>query len=189
MKQFDQVFPEEYRNPSYPTQRIAQLEEMFSTLSKDPEEHFFHLVLIVDGLRLRFLEADNFFKGKAYKEYIRLLERQSDLKKRKPAMGMANIREWEIELRNVEVSIDGIQQEKERLLSRIKAELDGNESNASPQSFTEYLNLRRLKLWDGKSVSKKKAMDLQKIATDMVTWPFLYQSLSQYLPMFDLTGC
>lgn len=187
MKQFREVFPEEYRSPSYPTQRISQLEELFSTLSKDPDEQFFHLVLIVDGLRLRFLEAENFFKGEVYKEYVKLLEEQSDLKKRRPSMGMANIREWEIEIKKIEVGIDGIQQEKERILSQIKAELDDNESDANPQSFTEYLNLKRLKFSDGKPVSKKRALEFPKIATGMKTWPFLYQSLSRYLPMLDQT--
>lgn len=186
MRSFREVFPEEYRSPSYPTQRISQLEEMFSTLSKDPEENFFHLVLIVDGLRLRFLEAEKFFKGEAYKEYIRLLEKESDLKKRKPASGTAYIKEWEIELKKLEASLDGIQQEKERILSRIMAELGGSESNANPQCFTEYLSLKRLKLWDGKPVPKKKAIELQKIAANMETWPLLYQTLSQYLPMFNL---
>ena len=58
MKRFEDVFPIEYRSPSYPTQRILQLEELFRIESEKTEQRFFHLCLIMEGLRWRFYNAD-----------------------------------------------------------------------------------------------------------------------------------
>ena len=41
MKRFDQVFPKEYKSPSYSTQRISQLEELFKIESESPRSGSF----------------------------------------------------------------------------------------------------------------------------------------------------
>ncbi len=139
MKRFDDVFPKEYKSPSYPTQRISQLEELFTIESAEPEKRFFHLCLIMDGLRWRFFNAEGFFKGKGHKTYQWLLERQFDLKRRKPASGMALIREWEKETYEIETRIANLEEHKKKILNQIQAELDVDAAFELPKSLAEYL--------------------------------------------------
>jgi hypothetical protein len=185
MKQFDDVFPKEYKSPSYPTQRISQLEDLFKIESEQPEKRFFHLCLIMDGLRLRFYNADEFYKGKGHKTYQRLLERKIDLKRQKPASGMAPIREWEKETQEIATRIANLEEHKKKILDQIQAELDVDEAFELPKSLAEYLGLKRLKYHDGSVVPKRKALELQKIGADMETWPYLYYSLPRHMSMFD----
>ena len=125
--------------------------------------------------------------GKAHKVYQGLLERQRDLKGRKPASGMAPVREWEEETEDVELRIAGFEEQKKKILDQIQAELEVDAAFELPRSLAEYLGLKRLKYHDGGPVPKGKALALQKIAAGMEVWPYLYYSLPRHMSMFDQT--
>ena len=141
MKQFDDVFTKEYKSPSYPTQRILQLEDLFKIESERAREAVLPSLLNHGRAPRRFFTADGFFKGKGHKTYQWLLERQIDLKRQKPASGMAPIREWE----------EGNPRDRDSVLQTSK--------NTRRKSSTKY---RRSSMWMRPSSYRKSGR---------VSWP------------------
>lgn len=187
MRSFCDVFPEEYQSPSYPTQRISVLEGLFKEYSRAPEKNFFHLALIADGLRLRFLASREFHHGEFYKGYHKRLEELGKLKRQKPTSGAAIIAEWGSKVHELEVIIAKFEGKREVDEKRLHAELETEDGKPIPVEFDEYAKSSRLKYASGVAVPAKKLRELQRIGAALDDIPYVYWELSRQLILFEQT--
>jgi len=187
MKSFKEVFPPEYNELDYAWRGISELETMFTGESEKPNEGFFFLCLIVDGIKWRFKKTEDFYKGEVYKGYLAALEEQRILATRKPAAGFALQHEWDEKIKSGTLQIEDIEDFKNKIDRQIQIELDCGNEIMLPRSFAEYSGLKRLKYKDGSIPTKKKISELRRIAEEMRKYPYLYYSLSKGQAMFDAT--
>jgi hypothetical protein len=187
MKSFKDVFPsEDYDENRYWERPISELEQMFTPTSEYPNEDFFYLCLIVNGIRCRFKQAEVFYKGHEYRLYLRALEKRRKLEVTKPKNGPELI-SWETAYQKAQNQAEGYEMPMRDIERKLRGELDRWDDVTLPQSFTDYCSLKRLKLHDGSSVPKKKMIELNKVAEAMLEYAPFYYPLLEGHKLFDMT--
>jgi hypothetical protein len=186
MKSFKEVFPaEDYNEAAYGWRKITELETMFTQASQDSNEDFFYLCLIVDGLWWRCSEAERFYKGKNYKQYLEVLEELRQLVRNKPTDGQDT--EWKNAIQKKQNQVESYEEEMNEIERKLRGDLDLWHDEKLPRSFAEYCGLKRLKCYNGKVATRKKILELRKIAEGMLQFAPFYYPLLGRLKLFEIT--
>jgi hypothetical protein len=185
VKTFGEVFGKR-KEQDFCWMKIHGQEELFEDAIGDPEENVHQLFLLASGIRMRFWEAEKFF-GKAVEErYHREVIKGEELKKTRPigADGAQRVRAWAKELEDNELQVASYEKVIAEIEDNLRFELGAEYSDELPMTFEQYAGTGRLVGPDGKPLTKKKVLEMEKIGKNIRVWPYLYVSLGEKMNLF-----
>jgi hypothetical protein len=167
--------------------KIIEQEELFAGAMSDPEGNAIQLFLYARGIRMRFWKSEEFF-GKAVEErYHREVLKGEELKKTRPIGGAEVQIAWGKKVEENQLRVAGFKNRIAELKEYIRMELAADYGDELPMTFDKYAGTGRLQWPDGKPLTKKKVLEMEKIGKNIRVWPYLFVSLSEKMNLFENT--
>jgi hypothetical protein len=136
---------------------------------------------------MRFWKSEEFY-GKAVEErYHTEVLIGEELQKSRPIGGIELQIAWENKVEENQLRVAGFKNRIAELKEYIRSELAADYGDELPMTFDNYAGAGRLKSLDGKPLTKKKVLEMERVGKDVKVRPYLYVSLGEKMNLFEGT--
>ena len=186
MKTFNEVFRgRKERDVCW--EKIYEQEELLEDAMSNPEGNAIQLFLHTSGIRMRFWKSEEFY-GKAVEErYHTAVLIGEELRKSRPIGGAEVQIAWEKKVEENQLKVAGFKKRIAEFKEYIRSELAADYGDELPMTFDNYAGAGRLLGPDGKPMTKKKVLEMERVGKDVKVRPYLYVSLSEKMNLFENT--
>lgn len=113
--------------------------------------------------------------------------RRDDLEQSRPSSGAVAQRDWERDVVKNRLEIDASERWIQSIEEYLVRELGEVTAVGLPRTFDKWAGSHRLVGTDGKPLTKKKILELEKIGFDVKQWPYVYWKLKGKVMLWETT--